>query len=294
MFVFLLALKHPDTANDYATVERLLSTTLHSLLGQTSEHFKIVVVCNRVPDIEPKDPRIHFHHVAFPPVSKVNGKLHPVEKFTDKGSKYLSGLLFAKQFNPSYVYIVDSDDWVNVDIVKFFEQCKPAPVWYVDAGCFVNLETNEYKKRAGLLRYCGSTFVYDYHFLMKVADIKNNIDAASTQQALIAATSEFFVINLLSNHLINYQHYKNMGSKPKPIPLRAACWIQGTGENVSQTAGGDAGLPIDKKFCDTFHVPYSFIPEHKQNLALKLRDFFAHMQSLAKWQYSKITGNKVF
>ena len=80
----------------------------------------------------------------------------------------------------------------------------------------------------------------------------------------------------------------------KPIALRCACWIQGTGENVSQTAGGDAGLPIDATFCEQFSIPTSFISAQQQTFALKVRDWLAALQSELQWQYTKITGKKVF
>jgi hypothetical protein len=294
MFIFLLALKHPDTANDYKNVERLLNTTLHSIIGQTEKDFRIVVVCNRLPVVDVQDERIHYHEVNFPAVSKENGKLNVEQKFTDKGSKYLSGLLFAKQFNPSYVHILDSDDWVNHNLVAFLTTAPSFPIWYANKGYFVNLDKKEYKKRGGLVRYCGSTFIYDYQFLMSEANIQQSIDSSSTQSELIEASSHFFVVKLLSNHLINFNYFKNKGFIPKALPFYSACWIQGTGENVSNTAGGDAGLPIDKHFVETFHLPKEWVNENRATLKLYLRDFLSGLKSMYSWQKTRITGKKVF
>ncbi|MEP7702669.1 glycosyltransferase family A protein [Paraglaciecola sp. 25GB23A] len=294
MFIFLLALKHPDTANDYQNVERLLSNTLHSVVGQTVEDFRVVVVCNRLPQVSIQDDRIHFHVVHFPAVAKENGKLNVEQKFTDKGSKYLSGLLYAKQFNPIYVYILDSDDWVNTNFIAFLNSAPAHPIWYVDKGYFVNLDKKEYKKRSGLVRYCGSTFVYDYQFLMSEANIHQNISSESTQKELIDATSHFFVVNLLSNHLINFNYFKNKGFIPKALPFYSACWIQGTGENVSNTAGGDAGLPMDNQFIKTFHLPDELENENRASLKLYIRDFLSGLKSMYSWQKTRITGKKVF
>jgi hypothetical protein len=294
MFIFLLALKHPDTANDYKNVERLLNTTLHSIIGQTHQEFKVIVVCNQLPSVEVKDERIHYHLVNFPAVTKQNGKLNVEQKFTDKGSKYLSGLLYAKQFNPSYVYILDSDDWVNHNLVKFLTTAPTHPIWYVDRGYFVNLDKKEYKKRGGLVRYCGSTFVYDYQFLMAEANIQQPVDIESTQTELITASSHFFVVKLLSNHLINFNYFKEKGYVPKALPFYSACWIQGTGENVSNTAGGDAGLPMDKQFIETFNLPSDLHNQQRGTIKLHLRDFLSGLKSMYTWQKTRITGRKTF
>ena len=294
MFIFLTAIKHPETANDFSNVERLLEDTLHSVIGQTNEDFRVVVVCNQIPKVAIKDDRIHFHVVNFPPVSKENGKLHVEQKFTDKGSKYLSGLLFAKQFSPDYVYILDSDDWVNINLISTLTNKPEYPVWYVNKGYFVNLDKREYKKRGGLVRYCGSTFVYNYDLLMGEAAIQTPVDEKSSQQQLIDATSHFFVVKLLANHTINYMHFKDKGVTPKAIPLHTACWIQGTGENVSNTPGGDAGLPINDKFIQTFHLPARFKNPANASLTLHVRDLLSGLKSAYTWYKSRTTGKKVF
>jgi hypothetical protein len=294
MFIFLTAIKHPKTANSYATVEKLLDNTLHSIVGQTEQEFRVVVVCNQLPEVTVKDSRIHFHVVDFPPVSKENGKLNVEQKFTDKGSKYFSGLLYAKQFSPTYVYILDSDDWVNHKLIETVTHQPKYPVWYVNKGYIVNMENKEFKTRSGLVRYCGSTFVYDYDFLLEEANITADIDENSTQQQLIAGTSHFFVVELLSNHVINFNYFRDKGFKPKPIPLHSACWVQGTGENISNTKGGDAGLPIDVGFAKTFHLPSEFLNANKSTIPLRIRDFLSSLKSMYTWKKSQKLGKKIF
>ncbi|WP_020408717.1 glycosyltransferase family A protein [Hahella ganghwensis] len=294
MFVFLLSLKHPETANNYQRVEELLELTLRSICGQSCAEFRVVVVCNKVPQINFSDDRVHFHVVDYPAVSKSGGKLDKEEKFTDKGTKYMSGLLFAKQFAPKYVYIFDSDDWVNRNLVSYMKSAPDYPLWCVDKGYFVNFESKEYKKRSGLLRYCGSTFIYDYNFLMREANVQGAIDEKSSQKELIEATSHHFIVKLLSNHTINYVYFKDKGIVAKPIPLRTACWIQGTGENVSNTAGGYKGLSIDDEFCHTFSLPDSCKSKDKAEFSNWIRDLFAGIYSSLTWYYSKYTGKRVF
>ncbi len=294
MFLFLTALKHPETANDMRKVESLLEVTLNSLLSQTHEDFLIVVVCNEKPAITCTDPRVNFHVVDYPPVSKVNGKLVNSEKFRDKGTKYMSGLLYAKKFSPDYVFIVDSDDWVNTQLISTLKSLPHFPVWYVNEGAFVNFNTKEYKKRAGLIRYCGSTLIYDYDFLMEEANITEDVDERSSQDELVSASSEFFVEKLLSNHLINFSYFKDKGFEPKPVPLMSSCWIQGTGENVSETAGGSHGLPIDDKFIAQFGLPNSLKSNKSRSFVLEVRDWLSFLKSKRQWKTFLKTGRKTF
>lgn len=291
MLVFLTSIRHPDNANDFAKVERLLTVTLTSICGQTNTDFQVVVVCNRLPTVAIDDPRIHFHVVDFPaPSQQKASALEAAPKFKDKGTKYMSGLLYAKRFNPDYVYIIDSDDWVNRELVQCLEGLPRYPVWYVDKGYVVDHGKKDFRKISGLSRYCGSTFVYDYKYLMEHAEIKGEIDEHSSQEALIEGTSEYFILKLMCNHTINYRHFKAQGVEPKAIPLRTACWIQGTGENVSGTSGFTHGLPIDRKFVDTFSLPESYLSERKASWFNRLRDHLTGLISSYKWYQSRRTG----
>lgn len=291
MLVFLMSLRHPDNANNFTQVEKLLSITLNSICGQTSKDFNVIVVCNELPNIEFEDERIFYHVVDFPAPSKNKGSAVEIEpRFKDKGTKYMAGLLYAQRFKPDYVYIVDSDDWVNVNLISQLNKRPAYPVWAVNKGFIVNYQSKEYKRVSGLSRYCGSTFIYDFSYLMNQADLKNGISESSSQDELINGTSEFFVLKLMCNHTINYRHFKDLGATPKDLPLRAACWIQGTGENVSGTTGGDSGLPIDRKFIDTFSLPEIMMSNNKTSIRLQLRDILSSFKSAYSWFMTKITG----
>jgi hypothetical protein len=291
MFVFLTAIRHPANANDMAQVERLLSITLQSICGQTDGNFKVVVVCNVKPNLVFEDNRVHYHLVDFPaPSLQKSSSLEPAPKFKDKGTKYMSGMLYARKFNPDYLYIIDSDDWVNKNLVKTLSSNPKYPVWYVDKGCMVNFSKKEFKRIRGLSRYCGSTFLYDFKYLIEYADVKNDIDEFSNQDALIEGTSEFFILRLMCNHTINYRHFKSIGVTPKAVPLSTACWVQGTGENVSGSMGGSRGLPLDEKFINTYSLPDSLLSNEQATLMLSLRGRVTECISYFKWMLSKWTG----
>jgi len=80
MFVFLIALKHPDSSKDWNAVCRIFCETIRTMSAQSGE-FRAVVVCNRTPKGNFPD-WVIFHEVDFPPVP-----------LSDEGKLTLSGRL---------------------------------------------------------------------------------------------------------------------------------------------------------------------------------------------------------
>lgn len=282
MFLFLIAIRHPENSTSYQRVEELLNITLESILGQTYKNIKVIIVCNRPPRITTNDERVIMHTVNFPP-RKVheNKEENTLSVRKDKATKYLSGLLFAKKFNPKYVYIVDADDWINKGVAEYISNKKPHDLWYCDRGCFVDFSKKEYSDKSGLHRYCGSTFVYNYNFLFELTKANNKIDENSDQARLLSNSDEKFVLRVLSNHDVNYKFFNEKGSVPKKIPIRAVCWVQNNGENVYGKSGGNSGLPINQQFTNTFNVLQNS-KFKKQQLNQKLRNFMGSISSQIK------------
>lgn len=295
MFVFVISLRHPKNANNFAHVEKLLSITLQSICGQTDPNFKVIVVCNEKPNVSFQDERIHYHVVAFDaPSDKKAAALENQPKFLDKGTKYLAGLLYAEKFDPKYVCIFDADDWLNKNFVKEINQAPDYPVWYVNKGYMVNYQTKEYKNISGFNRYCGSSFVYDYQYLMSVAELKAPLTQDSTQDEMVAATSDFYISQLLANHTITYRLFDEKGTTPQEVPLNSACWLQATGENVSGTKGRNNGVPIDARFAEEFSLPKEMLSVQKPSLAAKIHNGLFALRSAYTWEKSKRTGKVVY
>lgn len=295
MFVFVISLRHYANANNFEKVEQLLTYTLQSLCGQSYRDFKIVVVCNKQPNVTYQDERIVYHIVDFaPPSDKKASALESKPKFKDKGTKYLSGLLLAKKWNPKYVFIFDADDWLNKDVLKAIDAGSDYPIWYVNQGYMVSYPNKDFRKISGFNRYCGSSYVYDYQFLMSQANFSADVDESSSQDALIAATSEFFVCRLLANHTITFRYFSDKGYEPRAIPLRASCWLQGTGENVSGTKGRANGAPINREFIETFNIPDDFISSNTLPLKKKVKNFLSTKRSELTWLFSRLLKKTIY
>jgi hypothetical protein len=295
MVVFLTSIRHPYNSNNFDKVIDLFTTTLHSICSQTDPDFKFIVVCNQIPSVNYEDPRIIYHVVDFPPPSpeRKSATGLNVVKY-DKGTKLMSGFLLSRRYNPDYIFIVDSDDWVNIKVVEYLHSQKKYPVWSIDSGYFANYNTKQIKRKYGMTRYCGSTFLYLPSFILKLAKLKYDVDEKSSQSELIAATSETFIYEIMGDHTIGYRYFTGIGVPPKPIPFRAISWNIGTGENHSGTKGGEQGLPIGERFCTDFGLPNTFISADKTFLTMQLREMIGSIRSKVSWINSKITGINYF
>ncbi len=67
MIVFITSLRHPANAHSYPRVLHLLEDTLRSVCNQTTDNFRVIVVCNEIPTLSFSHPNISFVAVPFPP-----------------------------------------------------------------------------------------------------------------------------------------------------------------------------------------------------------------------------------
>ncbi|OZG73427.1 hypothetical protein BTA51_10400 [Hahella sp. CCB-MM4] len=299
MVVFLTSIRHPENAKDYGQIEKILKVTLGTVCGQTSDNFKVVVVCNQVPENKYDDPRIEYHVVDFPPpaVGQNTSSLQFSANSGDKACKLYSGLLYSKKYSPDYVYIFDADDWIHKDIVKTLEESPKAKVWYVDKGYFVSYSEKEYKKKAGLTRYCGSTFAYDYEFILEQGESSKHpqLTENSSKEDLLNTLDEHYIYEILGNHAKHYNYFKSMGITPQSFKFRAACWVLGTGENWSGESGKANGLPCDEQFCSDFNLPRNeFLNTQKPDFIMILKDLIGSFISEFKWFMSRVQKRNYF
>ncbi len=67
MLTFIIPVKSEKVSGSWDQFSRLFERTLKSVSGQTSDAFRIVVVCHEKPDIAFDHPSIEYIHVDFAP-----------------------------------------------------------------------------------------------------------------------------------------------------------------------------------------------------------------------------------
>ncbi|MBC2845766.1 glycosyltransferase family 2 protein [Winogradskyella flava] len=139
MLTFVIPVKSKLVSNNWSEFCNLFQNTLKSVTNQTDSSFKVVVVCNEIPDIEFKHPSVHYLKVDFnPPLRKEYESDESINKRReiDKGKKLKVGVKYATDnFNTDYVMTVDSDDFISKKIAAFVNgQNGEKPGWYTIKG----------------------------------------------------------------------------------------------------------------------------------------------------------------
>ncbi|MDP5030985.1 glycosyltransferase family A protein [Paraglaciecola sp.] len=252
MFIFLTCIRHPNSSKNYTHIEALFEHTARSVCAQLEGDFRLIVVCNKKPDIEFNDPRIIYLEVDFIIPSSRSDVLY------DRGIKRLVGLLYAKNNYPvDYYMMLDADDLVSntlvLDIVAA-EESKGG--WWLEKGYLYDFNNHRIQRKAGMNNYCGSTLIFKSEALYKLSNIDfTQYSFMDTYEKLKSAGSGEFICEILGHHVIAKEYFKNKNYELAPFGKLSVAWVINNGENESRTVGKLSGLNLNKSWCNEFSVP---------------------------------------
>lgn len=132
MLTFIIPLKSAKVAKDWNRTSALFERCLKSTCNQTSDAFRTVVVCNELPEITFRHNHVSYVTVDFLPPEKETH--HIARGLTDKGRRVLKGIMYAQQFSPTHVMVVDADDCVSNRLASFVSQHPDQNGWYLNSG----------------------------------------------------------------------------------------------------------------------------------------------------------------
>lgn len=239
MLAFVTSLRHPRNSHDYHRVEGLLRESVASWLRQTDDHFCVVVVGNRNPQLQ-ADRRVSFVGVDFPPPSMINGPQTGIPSvLRDKGTKLAIGLAAARLRQAQHILFIDADDFVSNRLAAFVAQAPTAAGWTVRFPWRVNLE------RGTMRAHNGGTFS------IVRADLypDPHLPLDASQEQLYEGYGD-----RLERWLGSHIHIGTDLELP-PLPFGGALYRVGTGESHSGISLGGLGRPIPRRVADEFGVP---------------------------------------
>lgn len=267
MICFTIALRSPQSTNNWEKVEKDFNNTLHSIFNQTDDEFEVYVGCNEIPKLD----RAYDNRLQFI-IANV-----PVPKTWEEGCRDRSWklLLCAKEikkrhkehlfFGGVYVFPVDADDYVNKNIAKW---CKNHP------------NENGFKSRTGYKWFQGKKyFVVTEYFggtmnIMKMyaEDLPDDLPDVSL------CFEKETAMKLTKRYPIRWydieveRKFAEMGKPLSSLPFRSTVYVLNTGNNISEN--DPSNHKRDKK---RFH-PIAFLrkinPFDKQLITRKIRDEF--------------------
>lgn len=159
MLVFIVPLKSRTVSKSWARVSSLFERTARSICAQTVNDFRLIVVCNEMPETDFSHPNMEFIKVdIFPTESTVDWINRGRED--DKARRIMAGMAKANEYNPSYVMVVDADDCIRNNLVEYVLAQPKSRGWYVDSG-YVYKPYGKflYKKNTEFQKLCGSSLI---------------------------------------------------------------------------------------------------------------------------------------
>lgn len=159
MIVFIVPLKSPKLSNSWLNTSRLFERTLRSICGQTSDQFRVIVVCNERPITQFDSPFVEYVQVDLPvPRDKWQ------EKEEDKLKKLMIGAKFSEKFNPSYTMAVDADDFISNKIASFVSGKPKQTGYFLNTGYVHEFGSNLlYYLRKDFGLYCGVSIIIKFN-----------------------------------------------------------------------------------------------------------------------------------
>jgi hypothetical protein len=284
MIAYLTSLRHPGTAESYRRVEQMFELCARSVCNQTDGDLRLIVVCHTTPKIELTDSRIHYLTVDWGhPAIRPNQRSVHSHKRLDKGLKVAIAALYAQQFNPDYYFIIDADDWINVKLTEFVHSNPSSAGFLVDRGLFVDFKNAQYKRRRGLIRYCGTSICPRVsEFLQFIPSVQWKQLLASEELSLATLPNEFLEVAIGSHRFPAYLKQQR-GKRMRELPFFAAAWVTNTGENNRGDLPSSHGRSISPEFCKQFGIPTNSFPGRTDGFGAIAWESFGYARSTYEW-----------
>ena len=289
LLAFVTSLPHPVNCASYPRRSDLLASTLASILRQTHDDFRIVVVVNEMPvGTMPTDPRIEYVSVDYPPPRLPVGRPFTAsDLYADKGAKLAVGAAVATRSEADYIMFVDSDDFISRRLAEFVANSVGEPGWYSDTGYFhIRRARTVTPVLHGFHQRNGSTHILRSDLVGVPADL----DLEAPRDLLIERVGAERVRSLMGDHKWIVSFFADQGTPLAPLPFPAAIWEIGTGENFSQvlTAAGSKA-PVAGHTSDEFGLP---VPSRRADIGARLSSFKARITTRVVRRFDPIEAQR--
>jgi hypothetical protein len=172
MLGFVIPLKSQKISSNWNQVSNILERTLRSIYNQSSDEYRVLVVCNEIPELKQihakGDSKTEFFQVDY-------GDLPTTirEKDSDKSRKIWAGInVLILDENISHIMILDADDLVSSSLVEFVCSHKSSNGWFMNSG-FEYPEGKKivYYRSYGIHYRTGSSHIIRKDILKRYADV---------------------------------------------------------------------------------------------------------------------------
>ncbi|GAA5000611.1 hypothetical protein GCM10023206_02430 [Acinetobacter puyangensis] len=256
MLLFVTSMIHPQACEDYNKKISLLNKLIDSLSHQKNQNFKLIICFNEIPDIRfPSFVKAVQLDIDIPKSYKETGKISYEDIRLDKGSKLCASILFGLQFSPKYIMIIDSDDFININLVDYILNSEYYDLFVVNTGFKFNASTQRIKKMDNFYETCGSCFIFSTEAL----EIDTNLKFHSTNFSISDIKNNFndiFITNTLGSHKFSLNSFKENQKKIKFLEFPAVLYNVGTSVNHSRFSSSKFHWWNSKKATQSFLIDF--------------------------------------
>jgi hypothetical protein len=213
MVAFIVPLQSPQVSANWGMASVLCERTLRSICQQTSDNFRVFLVCNTAPSLNFSHPALTIIEDEFP-IPAPNS----ADRMYDKHEKLKRGLIAAREMAPCPVMLADADDVVHRRLVEWCEQYPQSPGWYVPDGYIYTAGSPWLYKLRDFDQICGTSIIVD----CKDSDFP---------KAMSDRKSDFFMVE--RGHFEFRNPDRIGGIKLQPLPFPGAIYVTSTGENYT-------------------------------------------------------------
>lgn len=151
-----MAVRGRETVRSWSAFSALVNRSLTALTRQTSGAYRVVVVCDQLPEGALRHAKIDYVHLPR------RGSEVPSwgEAEADKSARLALGAHYCEDFEPTHMMSVDSDDLVSRDLAAFVAAAPDATGWFLDQGYFWPHGSRiAHRRTHGFNQVCGSSLI---------------------------------------------------------------------------------------------------------------------------------------
>lgn len=259
MLAFIIPVMHPEKCQCYNKVTQLLDQTLKSICGQIGSTYRVIVVCNKKPNLHINNDKIEIIEVDFPlPPKPVNLSDRYSHVYRDKGSKVLVGLLNSIKYNPTHIMVTDADDYVSNRLSLLVRNNPTHNGWYFREGYIFSEKTKLLGRLEKFHSYCGTS-----HIIRKdlISCPNKELPLNPSFQFIQNNVDNYYVEKILGDHNDFLAYCRRQNAPLSPLEFVGAIWHADVGTNSSQVLfqqpmwGPIWGKDVSAEIASEFGVP---------------------------------------
>ncbi|MBA6348685.1 glycosyltransferase family A protein [Colwellia sp. BRX8-9] len=173
---FIIPIRHHESAPNWQNTIRNLEATIASINAQTENSWRCIIVANVGSELPKLPAKFEVCRVDLPPNKHHLQGDACKEDFweavrLDKGSRILLGLLYAQTLD--YFMVVDDDDFIHRDLVKFVSCNSKENGWYFYDGYVWGDGGKFLLKHSKFYLYCGTSHIIKAKLIKLPSSLEN-------------------------------------------------------------------------------------------------------------------------